>query len=215
MKLSQRLDPTRLNWQSATRIGPVLAWAAALSVTAWVGADLFWRFSAPRPPALPVASPSDPQLAAQAIASRHLMGNAATRPGTAGPAVAAPGRYALQAVVTGSGGRPGWAVLTIDGGPQQGIVEGQELHPGVRLARVLADSIQITAGGGTQTVRLTERGSPGTPPGNGPVPAGIGQLPPLQAPSITDNNTEAPDSGPRPSPIGLPAGFQVQPVPSQ
>ena len=215
MKLSDRLDPTRLNWQSATRIGPVLAWAAALSVTAWVGADLFWRFSAPRAPALPVASPSDPQLAAQAIASRHLMGNAASGTGTAGPVVAAPGRYALQAVVTGSGGRPGWAVLSIDGGPQQGVVEGQELHPGVRLARVLADSIQISTGGGTQTVNLTERGSLGTPPGNGPGPAGMAQQPPLQAPSLIENNTEAPDSGPRPSPIGLPAGFQVQPVPSQ
>lgn len=214
MKLSERFDPTRLNWQSAMRIGPALAWGAALCVTAWVGADLFWRFSAPRPPALPVASPSDPQLAAQAIASRHLMGNAAQ--GT-GPAVtAAPGRYALQAVVTGSGGRPGWAVLNVDGGPQQGIVEGQEFLPGVRLVRVLAESIEISTGGGArQTVRLTERGSLGTPPGNSPLPASIAQLPPLQAPSITENNTEAPDSGPRPSPIGLPAGFQVQPVPSQ
>ena len=213
MNLSERFDLTRLPWQRAMRLGPLLAWACALAMTAWVAADLFWRFSAPRPPALPVASLADPQAAAQAIASRHLMGNAAT--GTAGPAVAAPGRYALQAVVTGSGGRPGWAVLSIDGGPQQGVVEGQEFHPGVRLARVLADSIQITTGGGTQTVSLTERGSLGTPPGNGPGPAGMAQLPPLQAPSITENNTEAPDSGPRPSPIGLPAGFQVQPVPSQ
>ncbi|MDD2987374.1 MAG: type II secretion system protein N [Zoogloea sp.] len=215
MKLSHRLDPTRLSWQSAMRIGPVLAWAVALSVTAWVGADLFWRFSAPRAPALPVASPSDPQLAAQAIASRHLMGNTATGTSTAGPAIAASGRYALQAIVTGSGGRPGWAVLSIDGGPQQGVVEGQEFHPGVRLAKVLADSIQITTGSSTQTVMLTDRGSLGTPPGNGPGPAGIAQLPQLQAPPITENNTEAPDSGPRPAPIGLPAGFQVQPVPSQ
>jgi hypothetical protein len=216
MKLADRFDPTRLNWQLAMRIGPALAWGAALAVTAWVGADLFWRFSAPRPPALPVVSPSDPQLAAQAIASRHLMGNAAQGAGPAGMAIAAPSRYALQAVVTGSGGRPGWAVLSVDGGPQQGIVEGQEFQPGVRLARVLAESIEITTGGGArQTVRLTERGSVGGAPGSSPLPAGIAQLPQLQPSSFTENNTEAPDSGPRPSPIGLPAGFQVQPVPSQ
>ncbi len=214
MKLPDRFDPTRLNWQPAMRIGPALAWGVALSVTAWVGADLFWRFSAPRPPALPVASPSDPQAAAQAIASRHLMGNAQG----AGPAAAVasgPGRYALQAVVTGSGGRPGWAVITVDGGPQQGIVEGQEFQTGVRLARVLAKSIEITTGGARQTVRLTERGSAGAAPGTSPLPAGVTQLPQLQPPSFTENNTEAPDSGPRPAPNGLPAGFQVQPVPSQ
>ena len=91
-----------------------------------------------------------------------------------------------------------------------------QFQPGVRLARVSAESIEITTGGGArQTVRLTERGSVGGAPGSSPLPAGIAQLPQLQPSSFTENNTDAPDSGPRPSPIGLPAGFQVQPVPSQ
>ncbi len=60
MNLSERLDLTRLPWQRAMRLGPLLAWGCALAMTAWVAADLFWRFSAPRPPALPVASLADP-----------------------------------------------------------------------------------------------------------------------------------------------------------
>ena len=107
----------------------MLAWGLALAVTAWVAADLFWRFSAPSAPALPVASLADPQAAAQAIASRHLMGQAAA--GSTAAAPVQPGRYALQAVVTGSGKRPGWAVISVDGGAQQGVVEGQEFRPGV------------------------------------------------------------------------------------
>lgn len=182
-----------------------------MAVTAWVVADLFWRFSAPRPPALPVLSPSDPQLAAQAIASRHLMGSGASTGTAAGQVNAAPARYALHAVVTGAGGRPGWAILSVDGGPQQGVVEGQDIHSGGRLERVQAGSVEIATGGVSQTIRLAERGASG-PTATSPLPAGIAQLPQFQqGASTVDNITEAPDSGPRP----LPAGFPVQPVPSQ
>ena len=211
MKLSDRFDPSRFPLPWVTRSGPALAWGVAMAVTAWVVADLFWRFSAPRPPALPVVSPSDPQLAAQAIASRHLMGNGAGTGTAAGPVNAAPARYTLQAVVTGAGGRPGWAILSIDGGPQQGVIEGQDVHSGVRLERVQAGSVEITTGGVRQTIRLAERGA-SSPTAASPLPAGIAQLPQLQqGASIIDNTTEAPDSGPRP----LPAGFAAQPVPSQ
>ena len=211
MKLSARSDPSRFLLPWVTRSGPALAWGVAMAVTAWVVADLFWRFRAPRPPALPVVSPSDPQLAAQAIASRHLMGNGAGTGTAAGPVNAAPARYTLQAVVTGAGGRPGWAILSIDGGPQQGVIEGQDVHSGVRLERVQAGSVEIATGGVRQTIRLAERGA-SSPTAASPLPAGIAQLPQLQqGASIIDNTTEAPDSGPRP----LPPGFPVQPVPSQ
>ena len=163
MKLPERLDPSRLPWQRAARLGPLLAWSLALAVTAWVAADLFWRFTAPRPPALPVASLADPQQAAQAIATRHLMGQG---PAAGAPTqVAAPGRYTVQAVVTGAAGRPGWAIVAIDGGAQQGVVEGQEIRPGVTLARVAGDGVELTVGGARQRVALAERGAPAAAPG--------------------------------------------------
>jgi len=188
MKFPERLDLSRLPWQAAARVGPVLVWGGALAVTAWVAADLFWRFNAPLPPALPVANLADPQLAAQAISSRHLLGQAATGGPVAAPA--APGRYTLQAVVTGAGGRPGWAIIAIDGGPQQGFVEGQEIRPGVSLATVAADAVELSTGGARQTVRLTERagmttaGQAGYVPSPSPHPGGDADPQPTGFPTI-------------------------------
>ena len=192
MKLPERLDLSRLSWQRAARLGPILAWGVALSVTAWVAADLFWRFSAPKPPALPVASLADPQQAAQAIASRHPMGQ--TDP--AGPAAAAaPSRYTLQAVVTGADSRPGWAVIAIDGGAQQGFVEGQEIRPGVTLALVRSDAVELAVGGARQTVRLAEY------PGGG-VDGAVTNSPPPSAPAGVPNVSFPDQPGP-----GTPSSF--------
>jgi hypothetical protein len=206
MNLSERFDLTRLPWQRAMRLGPVLAWGCALAITAWVAADLFWRFNAPRPPALPVASLADPQAAAQAIASRHLMGQSAAGPTAA---AAAPSRYTLQAVVTGSAGRPGWAVIAVDGGAQQGFVEGQDIQPGVSLALVRSDSIEIATGGLRQTVKLAERAGGEAPTGAAPPPAMATITMPAQ--NFSGDTSNAPDTAQRP----FPAGFPAQPVPSQ
>jgi len=173
----------------------MLAWGLALAVTAWVAADLFWRFSAPSAPALPVASLADPQAAAQAIASRHLMGQV-TAGGTAAAPVQ-PGRYTLQAVVTGSGQRPGWAIISVDGGAQQGIVEGQEVRPGVTLALVKGDAVELSIGGARQTVRLAERaGVDGSTPTPVPVSPAAAQNP-----------------GGEPAPHPFPGGFPAQNLP--
>ncbi len=195
MKLPERPDLSGIYWQRAARLGPMLAWGLALAVTAWVAADLFWRFSAPSAPALPVASLADPQAAAQAIASRHLMGQAAA--GSTAAAPVQPGRYALQAVVTGSGKRPGWAVISVDGGAQQGIVEGQEVRPGVTLALVKGDSVELSIGGARQTIRLAER-------------AGIDGSAPIQA---TASAAATQNPGNEPAPHPFPGGFPVQNLP--
>jgi len=177
----------------------MLAWGLALAVTAWVAADLFWRFSAPSAPALPVASLADPQAAAQAIASRHLMGQTAA--GSTAAAPVQPGRYALQAVVTGSGERPGWAVIAIDGGAQQGFVEGQEIRPGVTLALVKGDSVELSIGGARQTIRLAER-------------AGIDGSPPIPAPaSAAAAQNPGGGASVEPAPHPFPGGFPVQNLP--
>lgn len=173
----------------------MLAWGLALAVTAWVAADLFWRFSAPSAPALPVASLADPQAAAQAIASRHLMGQV-TAGGTA-TAPVQPGRYTLQAVVTGSGQRPGWAIISVDGGAQQGIVEGQEVRPGVTLALVRGDAVELAIGGARQTIRLAERAGVD---GSAPTPVPV-------SPAAAQN------TGGEPAPHPFPGGFPAQNLP--
>ena len=217
MKLPDRSDLSRLSLARAARLGPLLAWGIALAITAWVAVDLFWRFTAPRPPALPVATEADPLRAAQAIASRHLLGKGAA-PGTPAAVAAAPGRYTVQAVVTGAAGRPGWAVIAIDGGPQQGFVEGQEIRPGVTLARVAGDGVELTLGGARQRVALADRGTPGTPgdPAMPPAQPLPDQSPPVVTLPSARMHTEvnAVDASQQPSQAGFPSNPQAQPFPS-
>jgi hypothetical protein len=217
MKLPDRSDLSRLSLARAARLGPLLAWGVALAVTAWVAVDLFWRFTAPRPPALPVATEADPLRAAQAIASRHLLGKGAA-PGTPAAVAAAPGRYTVQAVVTGAAGRPGWAVIAIDGGPQQGFVEGQEIRLGVTLARVAGDGVELTLGGARQRVALADRGTPGTPgdPAMPPAQPLPDQSPPVVTLPSARMHTEvnAVDASQQPSQAGFPSNPQAQPFPS-
>ncbi len=198
MKLPERLASSRVPWQRAARLGPLLAWSLALAVTAWVAADLFWRFSAPRAAALPVAAQADPQAAAQAIASRHLMGSVGSSAQAA--AAVAPSRYAAHAVVTGADGRPGWAILSIDGGPQQGFVEGQPIQPGTTLARVRPEAVDIATGGATQTIALAPRSSgsssAGSPSGTQAAPASP-PAPPPGIPASQEFGGDATDPAPR------------------
>ncbi|WP_079432924.1 type II secretion system protein N [Zoogloea sp. LCSB751] len=212
MNLSERFDLSRLSWPRAARFAPPVAWGVALALSAWVAADLFWRFSAPRAPALPVATVADPQAAAQAIASRHLMGQSAGGPA----AIAAPvGRYTLQAVVTGSDGRPGWAVIAVDGGAQQGFVEGQEIQPGVRLATVGRDSIELSTGDARQTIKLVERGGAPTVNDAQATQSGAVVPPPavFQIPTPANGGDTQGSAAPTQTPF--PAGFPAQPVSNQ
>ena len=190
MNLLARIDLSRLAWHRAARLAPLVAWGLALSVSAWVAVDLFWRYAAPRPAALPVTPLIDPQQAARAVAGRHLMGRGAETGPTA--VLASPGRYTLQAVVTGGQGRPGWAIIATDGGAQQGYVEGQEISPGLMLSRISADSVELGSGPARQIIKLADRpvggtpdnpGNPNTtpPPGATPMAQITGGEPPAQA----------------------------------
>ncbi|HMV19232.1 MAG TPA: type II secretion system protein N [Zoogloea sp.] len=222
MNLPDRLDLSRLTRLPLARFAPALAWATALAVCAGVGADLFWRFTAPRAAALPVTPLTDPQEAGRAIAGRHLMG-AGERAGPAADAVS-PGRYTLQAVVTGAQGRPGWAVIATDGGAQQGYVEGQEISSGVVLARVLPDAVEIALGPVRQTVRLAERaagGALGVTPENPPPPAAAflpqpnPSTPPVLPAAMQGQPPVTSDSPADLQPPSTPAGLPAPTAPSQ
>jgi hypothetical protein len=99
-----------------------------------------------------------------------------------GPVAATGGQISVLAVVTGTDGHPGWAVLSVDGGPQQGVVEGQDIRPGLSLVRVLADGIELP---GAQRVGLSRTAAPGIVESNNP--AALGAL--TQAP---DGNINMP-----------------------
>jgi hypothetical protein len=130
-----------------------LTWLLALALCAALAVDLLWRHATPRPPALPVAMPVDPQQAAEAIASRHLMGHA-TAAATDTVTATVAGRFVLRAVVTGSDGRPGWAVIATEGAAQQGYVEGQSVEAGISLARVGEDHVELAEGPRRHTLNL-------------------------------------------------------------
>lgn len=204
MKLPDRLDLTRLSLHSALRLMPALAWGLALVLSAWVGTELFWRFSTPPAPGLPLASPADPMAAAEAVSGRHMMGMAAEQ----APAAIPIARVTVHAVVTGSQGRPGWAVLSLDGGPQEGFVEGQEIRPGLALAAVRGSGVDIARAGTRQSLPLNERASGDAAPGASlaPAPSLIQSAPPT---SQNYGESGASDMSQR----LIPAGIQVQPPP--
>lgn len=174
----------------------LFAWLLALGLAAWVAAELFWRFAAPPPAIFPVVSESDAERAAQAIAGRHFMGEAV--------AVAArsdAGRFALFGLLTGDEKHPGFAVLAVDGGAAQGVVAGQEVVPGVALARIFADHVELRSNAGTQNVALsppvvTNAGGPAAGNRRGPAPPSSEMPVPPAAPPLPAPPPPAPGSPP-------------------
>lgn len=160
MNLFARLHSFPASTRSGGRLLSVLAWSLAIGSSAWAASDLFWRFAAPRAVVLPVASPAEPRQAADVIASRHLLGQA-SRENTVAPVAAVASRFTLQAVVSGTRERTGWAVISTDGGPQQAYLEGQALSPGVSLTRVAADHVELDVSGARQTLTLTRAAASG------------------------------------------------------
>ena len=179
--------PARISF-AGRHYATLLAWGLALGFAAWVAADLFWRLAAPRAtPVVPVIE-GDATAAAQRIGERHLMGVAASE--TGGEAA---GSFVLHGVATGDERHPGFAVISMNGGPAQGVVLGQEVAPGVVLAGIGADSVELAGRTGKQRLSLTPSGSEGgtgngAPTGiNGGVNAGVPGGMPAAAPEGQGN----------------------------
>lgn len=170
--LQLRSAKTLFAWQ---RHFALLAWCTALGVGAWVVADLFWRLTAPRPSLTLAIAERDPATAAGRIAERHLFGiSSASSNAEDGE------RIVLFGAVTGEGRHPGFAILSIDGGPAKDAVAGQELAPGLVLSRIGPDRIELSGASGTRTVLLqtmrtgsdaTSGSARGAIPATGTLPA--------------------------------------------
>lgn len=134
------------------RAVPGLAWLAALCFTAWVAATLFWRFSAPGDATLPLKADTDPRAAAQRIIGQQLLGG--QRPSMTGmPALAPSLPVEVVGLATGFAGGSGFVILR-SGGKTATYTVGDEISPGRRLKRILADRIEIDRQGSTEEIRL-------------------------------------------------------------
>jgi hypothetical protein len=161
---AQALLKLRRRAQGALPTTAVAAsWCLALFVASWSGAGWFWELTAPSPAALVVVPSAEPLDAAQAVASRHLMG-------TGGPVSAGEGRasaiggYRLLGAVTGHGGTPGFAILAEGGGRSLAAVEGEEFAPGVVLARVMPRAVELRRQGHAERLAIPEQPLPGPKP---------------------------------------------------
>lgn len=147
--------PALLRFRSLTAIFAwqrqltLLTWFAALAFSAWVVADLFWRLAAPSPSISLFSAQRDPAVAAGHIAEQHLFGAASSTPGPDDI-----GRIVLYGTVTGDDRHPGFAIISIDGGPAKETVAGQELLPGLALSHIGPDRIELSGTSGTRTVPL-------------------------------------------------------------
>lgn len=147
------------------RTVPALAWLAALCFTAWVAATLFWRFSEPDGAALPLKTDTDPRAAAQRIIGQQLLGGQ-DRSMAGRPALAPSLPVEIVGLATGFTGGSGFVMLRA-GGKLSTYAVGDEISPGRRLKRILADRIEIERGSSTEEIRL-----PVTPV-SGILPAGV------------------------------------------
>ncbi len=145
MQLSLRSDMPQKLLVGAT-------WLCALALAAWISAAWYWHFSgAPIQSAQPVPV-SDPQAAAQDIASRQLFG-AASSVTTASAATTSD--LIVTGVSTHWGKRPGFAIIANGAAPANAFIEGEEIAPGIKLLRVLPDAVEIDRNGAREQIKLS------------------------------------------------------------
>lgn len=120
---------------------PALAWSAALALTAWALATVFWMFATPAAIAALPRTETDPRAAARAIA--RVLGEA---PAPAASAAPAAGDDRLIGLATGFGALPGFALLQGEAGDTVTLVAGERLPDGRRLAHIRADHIEFDDG---------------------------------------------------------------------
>lgn len=132
--------------------GIAVVWVLSLFLAAWIVSGWFWDRAAPAVASLPTAPLTDPVVAAQAIAAKHLMGEAKAQSG--GADAPRPKSYRLLGLMTASDKLPGFAILLANGKESLVVVEGDEIVPGLTLLKVLPDKVVIGREGSTETIAL-------------------------------------------------------------
>jgi hypothetical protein len=133
----------------APAAGSSLLWVCAIALWAWFAAGWYWRLSAPPAASAPNQVATDPTVAARDVATRHLFGEVVVQM----QAVVA-SRFSLLGVAAHSRKSPGWAIISEDGKPAQGFVQGDEITSGVKLVAVLPDGVEIERNGSRERIPL-------------------------------------------------------------
>jgi type II secretory pathway component PulC len=121
----------------------------------------FWRLAAPEPVVLVTQQITDPQAAARSISQRHLFGDGGAATGSA--AAPAARSFTLLGAMTAGGRQPGFAILSEPGKTPVAVLEGEEITPGVTLAKVSANKVTIVRNGQNETLELVTRPSSSAP----------------------------------------------------
>jgi general secretion pathway protein C len=123
---------------------------ATLAAASLLGVVLaYWTWAWLAPAAAPRA-PAVAQAAAQSSSASGLFGSA-----TAASSASA---VRLTGVVAASGGRPGHALLRLDGRKTVAVLQGEDIEPGLRLAEVHVDHIVLERNGARETLAWPEKG---------------------------------------------------------
>lgn len=135
-----------------------LATIATIALLAWLGARVFWSLTAPATPEPAMAIETDALRVGQAVAARHLFGQAPVQ-SAKGAGAGLVATLKLHGVFAPA--RPGHtaiAILSSQGKPAVAVRVGEEVLPGVTLHRVLPRSVEIDQGGQIFPLTLPERG---------------------------------------------------------
>ncbi len=158
-------------------------WVGALDIVlvaalAWACAGLFWQLFAPRSPQVrlmpAVEAPRSAQM--QWVGARTWFGSGAQDAGES--ALSAQ----LIAVIAGGDSYSAAIFTGLDASSPTAVRVGQDLRPGVKLARVERDHVELDEHGQTSRLMLQGASAPmaAKPPVGGPV---VGAAPPPPAPA--------------------------------
>lgn len=135
------LAPRALPWLGK------LATIAIIALLAWLGARAFWNFTSPATPEPAMVIDTDALRLAQAVAARHLFGEAPAQL-TRGAATRTEANLKLHGVFApAKPGHTAIAILSSQGKPAVAVRVGEEVLPGLKLHRVLPRSVEIDQGG--------------------------------------------------------------------
>lgn len=128
------------------RAAKLMGFVMAVFLTAWLGSYWFWQLTS-RPSSGPVLSQEmDPVQIVGGLRASLIFGRN-DNAGTAGMPTEAAANMTLTGIVSGSGGKPGVAVIAAAGGKPSAVREGDEVSPGVTLLRVAPDRIELSQQG--------------------------------------------------------------------
>lgn len=130
---------------------------AALALLGLVLAYWTWAWLAPRPePRASVAAPAGDR-AGEPTQDAYALFGGARRTGTGTGTAPVTGAITLLGIVAAEGGRPGYALLRLDGRPTLAVPQGSDVEPGLRLVEVRVDHIVLERNGAREALAWPQK----------------------------------------------------------